>query len=189
MFGLRLRWHSDHDLDHAGIVVEAAGVDLEPRELALRDAAHSAKGPIADALADTDGWFAELTPGESLTMSFEAGPPTGSKRSFVIVVDGHYVTVEDGVWELREYPAAPNPVNPMTTFRFDLPRAGTVSLAVFSVSGRLVRRLVDGTLPAGHHQAVWDGTDAAGRKVAAGVYFCELRTPSGVETQRVTVTN
>jgi flagellar hook assembly protein FlgD len=50
-----------------------------------------------------------------------------------------------------------------------------VRLDVYDSRGRLVRTLVDASLPAGTHAARWDGTNSRGAKVAAGVYFCELR--------------
>ena len=42
------------------------------------------------------------------------------------------------------------------------------------MAGRRVTRLVDGQLPAGHHTTTWDGRDAAGTRVAAGVYLYRL---------------
>ncbi|MGD9546357.1 MAG: trypsin-like peptidase domain-containing protein [Candidatus Krumholzibacteriia bacterium] len=72
--------------------------------------------------------------------------------------------------------AAPNPFNPRTVISFDLPRTAAVSLDVYDVAGRLVRRLIDGeTMPAGTRSAVWDGRDDGGRGAAAGVYFYRLQ--------------
>lgn len=81
----------------------------------------------------------------------------------------------------------PNPFNPATTIRFDLPAAGFVRLAVFDITGRQIRTLVDGDLPYGAHDAVWDGRDSAGRGAASGVYLARLVTASGVRTVRVTL--
>jgi flagellar hook assembly protein FlgD len=47
-------------------------------------------------------------------------------------------------------------------------------LELFSVDGRRVRSLESGWLAAGDHNAAWDGRDAAGRDVAAGIYFARL---------------
>lgn len=69
---------------------------------------------------------------------------------------------------------APNPFNPQTEIRFNLGQAGPVSLKVFDVSGRLVKSLANGRLPAGEHRLIWDGTDHDGRAVATGVYFYRL---------------
>ena len=70
--------------------------------------------------------------------------------------------------------AAPNPFNPATELRFELPRASVVSLAVVDARGRLVRRLMRGTLGAGEHRATWDGRDDRGRRQASGGYLAVL---------------
>ncbi|HET9251952.1 MAG TPA: choice-of-anchor D domain-containing protein, partial [Candidatus Eisenbacteria bacterium] len=68
---------------------------------------------------------------------------------------------------------APNPFNPVTWIRFDLPRPGRVALRVHSVDGRLVREWRE-ELPAGRHRVRWDGKSADGSGVASGVYFARL---------------
>lgn len=78
--------------------------------------------------------------------------------------------------------AIPNPFNPLTTLRFDLPVGGRVHLEVYDVAGRLVRTLLDADLPAGNHQAVWDGKDASGRGMPSGSYFARLSAGRRVET-------
>jgi len=68
--------------------------------------------------------------------------------------------------------AHPNPFNPSTTISFDLPRAAEVSLDIYDLQGRLVRRLLDESpYIAGNHKQVWDGRDAGGQTTASGVYF------------------
>ncbi|NNE43530.1 MAG: family 16 glycosylhydrolase [Gemmatimonadetes bacterium] len=74
---------------------------------------------------------------------------------------------------------APNPFAPRTTIEFELPRAGTVELAIYDVTGRRVRTLVDGVRTAGSHRVEWSGEDEAGRPVSAGVYYYKLRTDDG----------
>jgi len=82
---------------------------------------------------------------------------------------------------------APNPFNPRTTIHFDLPAAGAVRLSVFDVAGRLVRTLVDDSMPQGSHEAVWDGTDSSGRAVGSGSYLARLECGGRVETVRMVV--
>lgn len=79
----------------------------------------------------------------------------------------------------------PNPFNPRTTIRYDLPRAGAVRLAVFDLAGRLVRTLVNESRPQGSHEAVWDGRDVAGREVSSGVYVARLEFGGRVDTVRM----
>jgi hypothetical protein len=78
------------------------------------------------------------------------------------------------VYEDRLHPNVPNPFNPATEIRFDLARASEVTLAVFDVSGRVVRRLVHAPYPRGQHTVRWNGRDDRGAPVSAGVYFCRL---------------
>jgi hypothetical protein len=69
----------------------------------------------------------------------------------------------------------PNPFNPKTTLRFAIPADAEVELAIFDISGRRVTTLVNGPLPAGSHESVWEGRDDAGVSLASGVYFSRLR--------------
>ncbi len=69
----------------------------------------------------------------------------------------------------------PNPFNPGTKILFALPRASRITLQVFDVSGRQVRKLADGQFTSGRHQVVWDGRDDNGVPVASGVYFYRLK--------------
>ena len=68
----------------------------------------------------------------------------------------------------------PNPFNPGTTIRWDLAEAGHVSLSVYDVTGRRVRRLAQGWHAAGRYVSRWDGRDRDGVELGSGVYFVEL---------------
>jgi hypothetical protein len=59
----------------------------------------------------------------------------------------------------------PNPFNPSTTIAFSLPRSGHVRVSVYDVLGRELTTLVEGDLPAGRHEAYFDGAG-----IASGVY-------------------
>ncbi|HEX5133479.1 MAG TPA: FlgD immunoglobulin-like domain containing protein [Candidatus Krumholzibacteria bacterium] len=80
---------------------------------------------------------------------------------------------------------APNPFNPSTTIAFELRKSAWARLDVFDVGGRRVRTLVNGDLPAGRHEVVWDGRDGAGRSAASGIYFYRLRAGDRTETRRM----
>lgn len=80
---------------------------------------------------------------------------------------------------------APNPFNPTTKIRYDVPQSGGgVTLNIYDVSGRRVRTLVDGPSTAGAQTAIWDGRDDAGRRVASGVYFFRLQAPGYQATRK-----
>jgi hypothetical protein len=83
--------------------------------------------------------------------------------------------------------AAPNPFNPTTEIAFALASAAHARLSVHDAAGRFVRTLVDESLDAGGHRAVWDGRDASGRSVASGVYFVRFAAGASVQTRPVTL--
>jgi len=66
----------------------------------------------------------------------------------------------------------PNPFNPSTTIKFGLPQTTEVKLTVYNVLGQEVASLVNGVLPAGFHQTVFE---AAG--LSSGLYFLSISTP------------
>lgn len=69
----------------------------------------------------------------------------------------------------------PNPFNPSTQINFTLAQAGLVRLTVYDVLGREIKRLVDGAKAAGTYNAIWDGTNSQGEKIASGIYFYRLQ--------------
>ncbi len=103
-------------------------------------------------------WFGTHCGICSLESDFPTQVTTGSTSSGVSALSFH-----------------PNPFNPSTTITFTLPASGRAEVAVYDITGRNVRDLVTGHLPAGEHSVVWDGRDGIGRAVATGVYFSRLR--------------
>jgi len=89
-----------------------------------------------------------------------------------------------GVEPARALPAScvvleqnfPNPFNPGTTIRFEIPDEQWVTLDVFDVTGAHVKRQLDRNMKAGSHSTVWDGKAADGRPAATGVYFYRLQS-------------
>ncbi len=90
--------------------------------------------------------------------------------------------VEPGAGErTRLHAASPNPFNPAVTVRYDLGVTSRVRVDVLGVDGRHVRGLVNEVQSPGAHTLRWDGTDDAGREVAAGVYWARLRAGDGYD--------
>ncbi len=79
----------------------------------------------------------------------------------------------------------PNPFNPLTTIKFDLPRDGHVALRIFDLSGRVVRTLVDENLARATHEYQWDGSDDAGHRVASGTYYYRVESDQNAATGKM----
>jgi hypothetical protein len=70
----------------------------------------------------------------------------------------------------------PNPFNLDTEIWYQIPEEAHVVLKIHNVAGQEIVSLVDADRRTGRHSAPWDGRDARGREVSAGIYFCTLRT-------------
>ncbi|MEZ5063932.1 MAG: DUF1565 domain-containing protein [bacterium] len=75
--------------------------------------------------------------------------------------------------------ASPNPFRRDTSIRYALERRAAVTIDVVDVSGRRVRSLSAGEVPAGAQSVLWDGRDDAGRSVSSGVWFARVTTEQG----------
>ncbi len=84
-------------------------------------------------------------------------------------------------------PARPSPTAAGSTISFSTPAAGTVSLRLYSVEGRLVRTLLDGAAAAGEHLVAWDGRLESGASVAPGIYFLKLQAEGREIVRRIAV--
>ena len=80
----------------------------------------------------------------------------------------------------------PNPFNPTTTIRYDVPApGGSVSVIVYNVRGQRVATLVNSYKQPGYHRLTWDGANDRGAKVASGVYFVQMRATGYLQTKKL----
>ena len=82
--------------------------------------------------------------------------------------------------DFQLHPAYPNPFNPITTLRYDLPDAGLVILSIHDLSGRELVRLVDSQQMTGTHQVTWNASG-----LASGVYMVRLVAGSHSAAQKL----
>ncbi len=81
--------------------------------------------------------------------------------------------------------AAPNPFNPLTTFRFELVSSARVELKIYDLAGRRVATLLDGHAVAGPHRISWSGRGDDGGRLPSGAYLARLVTDRGVSSYKV----
>ncbi|MCB0275151.1 MAG: right-handed parallel beta-helix repeat-containing protein [Calditrichaeota bacterium] len=72
-------------------------------------------------------------------------------------------------------PNFPNPFNPTTTIRYNLPVGERVVIKIYNILGQEVRTLINGRQPAGERRTVWDGLNNAGQPVGSGIYILAIR--------------
>ncbi len=113
---------------------------------------------------------------------------SGAMATYTLSITGglaKYLNVPASPKEFALHPNFPNPFNPQTTIRFDVPREAHVRLRIFDVRGRVVATLVDQPLLAGFHREIWDGRVDEGGRAASGVYFYRLETDDRVFNRKM----
>jgi hypothetical protein len=122
-------------------------------------------------------------------MSNDPGTPVVTIPVHVVVDSTVTITGLDdqipAVYEL--HPNYPNPFNPTTTVRYDLPVAQDVTIVIYNVRGEMVRMLVDQYQMPGRHEAVWDGRYSRGESVASGLYLYKIVAGEFVSTRKMTM--
>jgi flagellar hook assembly protein FlgD len=89
------------------------------------------------------------------------------------------------VTEFKLHDAYPNPFNPRTSIRYDLPKASKVSISIYDLMGRKVRNLVTGQVSAGSHITQWDASNDMGSQVSAGVYIYTISADDFREVKKM----
>lgn len=129
--------------------------------------------------------WVDITTGRD-TASCEVWGVTSTLSPFMVMEPAAVGGVDEPVPVTSAFVAcAPNPTRGPTAVSYSLKQAGRVQLGIYDVTGRLVRRLVDGERPAGAGTVVWNGTDESGARLGAGMYFIRLAGPGIRQTRKV----
>jgi hypothetical protein len=168
--GAAVRWSVAEATDHAGFDVYrqvGAGERVKLNDGLVSGSTHyefvDAEAPATAA----DYWLAERARTGGTTWLGPVSLPAAAAR-----------------FAFAMAPASPNPFREATRIAYTLPRATQVRVDVFDVQGRRVAMLVEGTEPAGAHEASWDGRLATGGRAAAGFYLIRLRAGEQSQVRR-----
>ncbi|MBF8296374.1 MAG: Por secretion system C-terminal sorting protein [Bacteroidetes bacterium] len=115
----------------------------------------------------------------SASHSGGSGPYSSTGRFTTTLASAVEIMVDESPRELQLSQNYPNPFNPTTTISYGLPKAMTVSVKVFDVSGQLVSVLIDGYRQQGYYRVHWKA------EVPSGIYFYRLQAGSYVATKKM----
>jgi hypothetical protein len=79
----------------------------------------------------------------------------------------------------------PNPFNPSTTLRYELPEDGLVNVTIYDMMGRQVSTLLSSHQTAGYKSIQWNATNDFGKPVSAGVYLYQIQAGEFVQTKKM----
>ncbi len=154
-------------------------------------------GKMGTILRTTDGggswvWQASGTTSDLHGISFtdaNTGTAVGDNGTIVRTYSGGAVLPKQGEKPMSQLPTKfslignyPNPFNPSTTIRYELPKSSMVTLSVYDMLGRQVSVLVNGSMDAGVHEVMY----VAGR-LSSGVYIYRLQAGEFVQSMKLTV--
>ncbi|MBT3675241.1 MAG: T9SS type A sorting domain-containing protein [Candidatus Marinimicrobia bacterium] len=161
----------------------------------------------AEEVYDTTSTSVQITYEEFLENVFEPFPMlSGVTVKFSVIatdgIDTVKVTGDDRVVYVNRYEYLstemegiptefalhenyPNPFNPTTTLRFDLPEVSSINLTIYNMLGQRVRTFNMNDTPAGYHSIKWNATNDYGDPVGAGVYLYQLQTKDFVKTRKM----
>jgi len=146
-------------------------------------------GSLSDTTyTDAAGYysFAELDTGtyavEPYMVLYNSTPPSvdnivlnqDTTSSVDFILDPEASGIEKGNGLPKEFalsPNFPNPFNPSTTIRYQLPRQSLVRLIVYNSRGQIVRTLVNKEQSANYYSVSWNGRNDKGMKVSSGIYI------------------
>jgi len=79
----------------------------------------------------------------------------------------------------------PNPFNPSTTIRYELPEDGLVNITIYDITGRHISTLVSSHQNAGYKSIQWNATNNHGEPVSAGVYLYKIQAGEFLQTKKM----
>ena len=79
----------------------------------------------------------------------------------------------------------PNPFNPTTQIRFDLPEMANVNLIIYNMLGQKIKSFNIQSAPVGYHAVTWNATNDLGVPVSAGIYLYQLQTEGFIKTKKM----
>jgi len=97
------------------------------------------------------------------------------------------VSIIDGTLPVtyKLYNAYPNPFNPVTTLKYDLPEDALVNITIYDMMGRVVKTLIYDQQTTGYRSLQWNATNNIGQPVSAGVYLYKIQAGEFVQTKKM----
>ncbi len=109
-------------------------------------------------------------------------PSSSISVTVVVVTDKSKSLLPDAFSLSQNYP---NPSNPQTVIKYELPEDCHVKLTIYNILGQKVKTLVNQYQNAGYKMVHWNSRDDNGNEVASGVYFYKIETPKYSESKKM----
>ena len=135
-------------------------------------------------------WFVDstYTLGESAHYRLCAVDHVGNSGDFsetiqITILNSESKSMLPGQYALHQN--FPNPFNPATTIQYEIKDAGDVTIEIFSVLGKRVKRYTNLSQPAGYYSMKWMGKNEQNKYAGAGIYFYSLTVNGYTKTRKM----
>jgi len=126
-------------------------------------------------------WLLGELPIGTHTLQITAQYMAGESLPVSLVIE--VVSIEDNIQSPITLSNYPNPFNPTTTIRLNIPSGETGTLDIYNLKGQLIKRYSG--LQSGSHDISWDAMDKLGNALSSGLYMYRLKTESRVLTRKM----
>ena len=109
----------------------------------------------------------------------------GQSGVFSIINSFVNILKDDFPYQYKLHSAYPNPFNPLTSLRYDLPNDGMVKITVHDMMGRVVKTLVNSSQTAGFKSVQWNATNDKNEPVSAGLYLYTIQAGEFRQTRKM----
>jgi PKD repeat protein len=120
----------------------------------------------------------DLTGNENTGILSECNYSEGIDFSVFTSIQEKSIEAESMPLEYQISQNYPNPFNPETSIEFQIPEKTNVFIAVYNISGELIKTLADGEFGAGSNRVAWNGRNDSGVNVSSGIYFYRFTSGS-----------
>lgn len=192
------------DLIAAGLTLEYDSQNLKIIDVSTSDLtsgfniAHNiVAGKLKLALAGT---VPLQTSGEIVRIKCEISDPSKRNANLMTLVqafvnDGNMVVnIESNIGfgaanpdGFALYQNYPNPLNPETNIKYQIPESGNVELKIFNISGQEIKNLRNENQQAGSYEVHWDGRDHNGQRVSSGIYIYQIKFNNLTQSKKLSV--
>ncbi|MCS5652955.1 MAG: right-handed parallel beta-helix repeat-containing protein, partial [Candidatus Marinimicrobia bacterium] len=186
-----LKWTESVDVDNDTIdYIMYAKIGIYPLQEIYDTTALTLPIPYEEIAASAF----EGLPGNAATVRFTVWAHDGidsvqvSGEDRVLYVNRYeYLSTEsEGVpVEFALHENYPNPFNPTTQIRFDLPEMANVNLIIYNMLGQKIKSFNIQSAPTGYHAVTWNATNDLGVPVSAGIYLYQLQTEGFIKTKKM----
>ena len=163
---------------------------FELKKLDLKSATNN-NGSFSKEIFSIDKYYAVVQKDNPLKLIFQNNIRADKKSCYYTRITGSYTGNSNGdssssknetedKLEFKLYENTPNPFNPTTKIKFQIPESGLVKLTVYDISGREIKTLINDFRAEGNHEFNFDGSN-----FASGVYFYKLESGNFSDTKRM----